>query len=410
MHNKLGNNNKIGNKINRRKKKNKIVIIGAGPIGCYLGSRLAKSGCNVEIYEAKKKIGEPVQCTGIITKEIEKILDSNILYEKEIIINNIKQVEINHNIKKNNKSAVIPIDDIIIDRTKFDQHLAKLAQINGAKIFLKHRVIRIDKTRNEVYIKFKNENKKVTYDILVGADGPTSIVGSNINSKQENIYGLQMRAKLKKGFEVDKQTYKVFISKKYDGYFGWVVPETEKIIRIGLMGRNVKNTKKLFEELKKEFNITSGEHQSGLIPVYSPRKKIKERNIFLIGDAAAQVKATTGGGLVPGMKAAQILSKQIITLQKIKPYNKKFTAKKLQDRLKKKYEQVKLKRELKLHKIINSALRKMTTSEYEQIIKCLKNKKIKKILFEENRDNSTKLILKLLIAEPRLILFVKNLI
>ncbi|MBT5021973.1 hypothetical protein HON01_04055, partial [Candidatus Woesearchaeota archaeon] len=117
-----------------------------------------------------------------------------------------------------------------------------------------------------------------------------------------------------------------------------------------------------------------------------------------------------GGGLVPGMKAAQILSKQIITLQKIKPYNKKFTAKKLQDRLKKKYEQVKLKRELKLHKIINSALRKMTTSEYEQIIKCLKNKKIKKILFEENRDNSTKLILKLLIAEPRLILFVKNLI
>ena len=105
-----------------------IVIIGAGPIGCFLGYLLAKEGKDVAIYEEHSKIGSPVQCTGIITEEIKKIIDLN----DKIIINKVDNIRI---FSKNNKID-IPINDIVVDRTKFDKNLAKLAKKEGAKIYL----------------------------------------------------------------------------------------------------------------------------------------------------------------------------------------------------------------------------------------------------------------------------------
>ena len=40
--------------------------------------------------------------------------------------------------------------------------------------------------------------------------------------------------------------------------------------------------------------------------------KTKKDNIYLVGDAATQVKATTGGGIIQGLKAAQALTNSIL--------------------------------------------------------------------------------------------------
>ena len=53
------------------------------------------------------------------------------------------------------------------------------------------------------------------------------------------------------------------------------------------------------------------EYQAGLIPVYNPRQKAQKENILLIGDAAAQVKATTGGGIIQGLTAAECAANSI---------------------------------------------------------------------------------------------------
>ena len=51
-----------------------IIIIGAGPVGCFLGGLLAKNGKEVKIYEEHDSIGKPLHCTGIITEELGKIV------------------------------------------------------------------------------------------------------------------------------------------------------------------------------------------------------------------------------------------------------------------------------------------------------------------------------------------------
>ena len=49
-----------------------IGIIGTGPAGSYVASLLAKGGMKVKNYEEDEKIGRPIQCTGIVTKDIKK--------------------------------------------------------------------------------------------------------------------------------------------------------------------------------------------------------------------------------------------------------------------------------------------------------------------------------------------------
>ena len=49
-----------------------IIIIGAGPIGCYAGYLLAKEGYEVDIYENHSHIGSPIQCTGLLTSDFDQ--------------------------------------------------------------------------------------------------------------------------------------------------------------------------------------------------------------------------------------------------------------------------------------------------------------------------------------------------
>ena len=62
-----------------------ISIIGAGPAGSHLAYLLAKKGQEVNIYEDHKSIGNPVQCTGLVTDSIHQILK----LPKKVIVNKI---------------------------------------------------------------------------------------------------------------------------------------------------------------------------------------------------------------------------------------------------------------------------------------------------------------------------------
>jgi len=54
-----------------------IAIIGAGPAGNYAAELLAKKGFDVHVFEEDKKIGEPWQCTGIVTDSVSEIVKIN---------------------------------------------------------------------------------------------------------------------------------------------------------------------------------------------------------------------------------------------------------------------------------------------------------------------------------------------
>ncbi|MBI2658913.1 NAD(P)/FAD-dependent oxidoreductase [Candidatus Woesearchaeota archaeon] len=358
-----------------------ITIVGAGPAGSYLAYLLAKQGKEVIILEEHSQVGAPVQCTGIVTHSIEKFFR----LKNEVIAKRLDKVVV---VSKNNRITV-NVDEIVMWRDKFDRFVAEMAQEAGAEISLNHKFIGFE-GKNIIIIKDKknNKTKKIKTDAVVGADGPYSAVANaaSMNSHPKNYIGMQAKVRL----AIDTTAFETHFGSDFPDFFGWCVPESDDIVRLGIG---------CFENAQEHFyrflKSRTGKKdvlcwESGLIPLYSPKKIIQKGNVYLIGDAASQVKATTGGGIIPSLKAAHTLCDCI---NNNKDYNREF--KKQSGK------------ELLLHLRIRNILNKFSDNDYDKLLNLMSQEKVRKILKKYDRDTPIPLVANLLFKEPRFLLFSK---
>lgn len=352
-----------------------ISIIGAGPAGCYTAYNLAKKGEEVSIFEEHKKIGEPVQCTGIITSSINNIIK----VKKNSITNKIKKARIicnDSSIEINLKNP-----NIILDRKEFDLSIAEKAEKQGARIFLDERY-KTNKGNNIITSK-----RKIKSSHIIGADGPASKVAkeNSLLKNRKYLFGFQARVKLKNDNAVE------FFPNI--GTFAWIVPENKEIARIGIL--DYSNAKHTFEEFLRQHSKKKDviDYQTGIVPLYNPNQKTQKDTIYLVGDAASQVKATTGGGIIQSLTAAEALSDSIINN---KDYEKEWKSR--------------IGRDLWMHLKMRTIMDKFKEKDWEKIIDIFSKEKNKKILENFDRDYPSKFLLRLLIREPRLMYFGKCLL
>jgi len=348
-----------------------ITIIGAGPAGSYLAYLLANK--EVQVFEDHNTIGKPVQCTGIITQSIKDIIN----IKKRFLINQVTRTKV---ISQDGKSIDVKLrrPNLIIDRTEFDRYLAEKAEDKGAKFHLNHKYIDCREKNGRIELKLDGKTKTTETDILVGADGPFSRVARTNNLWQNRKYVIGAQARV--NIETEPDQVEFFLNK---GSFGWVVPENEKTARVGIACYT--NTKEHFNSLLKRKNISKiKEHQSGFIPVYNPKIRTQNRNAYLVGDAATQVKATTFGGIIQGMIAAEELSKAI---QENKNYEKLWRKR--------------IGKELLISLMIRNKMNNFSDKKYNELLKLINQKRIKSIIETHDRDYPSRFIFKLLLKEPR---------
>ena len=357
-----------------------ISIIGAGPAGCYLAYLLAKNGKKVQVFEEHSKIGKPVQCTGIVTSEFEDIMEP----KKEFTINKTNKVRLS-SISGKCIELELKKDNYILDRAKFDFYLAKKAEKAGAEFFPGAKFIKGNK--DFFIIRQKDKEKKIKKDILVGADGPLSAVAKS--------YGMHSKRKLAIGFQyrvcMDNDNFIEFYPGI--GIYSWVVPEGKGVCRVGVGDYLGNNIKKKFDFFIKKRGINKKDVidcQGGLIPVYNRRLKIQKNNVFLVGDAAAQLKATTGGGIVPGLIASKALAKTITSGGSYK------------DEIKK------LRKELLIHSITRHMLDNFTKKDWDYLFKLFENKKNREILSTIEREKISMLLFPLLRNDLRFLWLAKK--
>jgi len=338
-----------------------ISVIGAGPVGCYSASLLAKKH-DVIVYEEHKEIGKPVQCTGIVTSAIDELVDI-----KKSVVNKIDTIRI---VAPNKKFVDVKLKkpDYVVDREKFDNYFFNKARDNGVKFFLNARFK--DYSKGKMLI----NNKEIKTNVLVGADGPFSLVAKKNGMYGERKFMVAMQYRIKSKVEEN-------VVETYLGYgcFGWLVPESNNIARIGVV--DYKNPGIYLNKLLDERKYKILENQTGIVPVYNSKLKNQKHNVFLVGDAATQVKATTLGGLVPGLIAAEELSKSF------RKYEKNWKKR--------------IGRELWFSLLLRKRLDKYDDNKYNKLIELFRKEKIKEIIEKENRDFPSKIIFKLLMKEPR---------
>ena len=288
-----------------------VTIIGGGPIGSTLAYELANDGIRVLVIDKKKVIGLPLQCAGIINK---RVLNFNQI-PNEIILNKVKGAFLhskNHSIKvsKDKNQA------LIIDRVSFDQYLYKRAIESGAESYLSSKVVSIDDFSG--IVKFKKDSKLNTIrsKIIVGADGPLSMVSSSIGNDFNYFCASQYLVKVENNDNDSKGFVDLFAYGDLFPGFIWQIPIEENMFRIGLFSNHdYKRQSEILENFLQtdfkydDYNII--EKYKGKIPIYSKDNRLFKNRVLLIGDAAAQVKPTTGGGLLIGFEACRIAKKAI---------------------------------------------------------------------------------------------------
>jgi digeranylgeranylglycerophospholipid reductase len=274
-----------------------ISIIGGGPSGAYLASLL---GDKAEVFEEHKEIGKPIQCTGILTHSVKDLIP----IKEDFVVNRIKRIKL---ISPGNESHEFNLKEpeLIVNRSKFDRHLIESAQDKGAKISLGQRLKDISLNNNRINLKF--DHKEIKTDNLVGADGPNSLVARKIGLLNGRKYRVGHQYVVEGEF--DPEVFTVYFN-GVKHYFGWIVPESESKARVGIVGDA--NISQLFQEFLNKVKIDKKyfvECQSGTIPVYDYGSKACKDKVYLVGDAAGHVKATTLGGIVYGMRASKILAR-----------------------------------------------------------------------------------------------------
>ncbi|HLD58296.1 MAG TPA: NAD(P)/FAD-dependent oxidoreductase [archaeon] len=285
-----------------------ITVVGAGPVGLQAALQLKANGFDVSIIEEHREIGKPVQCAGLISKQGCKELGIN---ADESVINEIKAARIfspggvEISIRKKETTA------FVVDRFKFDQAFYKKALREKIEISLNTKLIDIRK--NSLFLETQGRGELKKSEIIIGADGANSMVRHivGLETAQENfLHSFQIRAK---GI-FNHETVELHFGDFAKGLFAWIIPENKDIARIGLatsMGENPAENLKAFIE-KKGLVLDVLDKTGGLIPISRPLKNLCWQKTLLAGDAAFQTKASTGGGIIMGLKAANACAKTIV--------------------------------------------------------------------------------------------------
>jgi len=280
-----------------------VAIVGGGPIGSFVASRIAKEGFSVCLLEEHKKYGLPLRCAGLVTKRVLDFLPN----DKDVVINSVSGACIH-----SPNDHVVEIGDqrpraLVIDRTAFDCALGELAETNGAESYLGCKVSSFTPSSRRLAVEMKGSCfKEICSKIIIGADGPHSLIRKTLGlAPQSYLYGVGAEVK---NVELDSNLVHIFVGSNYaPGFFAWIIPTDEegKNARVGLCStaQNRANLLECFQKLMHHDLLKNNQIKKrigGVIPL-GPLKQTTADSTMLVGDAAAQVKPTSGGGLYPGL-------------------------------------------------------------------------------------------------------------
>ncbi|HLD57019.1 MAG TPA: FAD-dependent monooxygenase [archaeon] len=276
-----------------------IIVVGAGPAGSYFTS-LVEGGFKVLVLEQKKQTGGKA-CSGLVSQDIKKFIPVDGLVESEL------DSCILHAASGKMAKLGIKQSTFALDRDRLDKFLVERLK-SPVKFGVKVGGVEIGDG-----VKVKTNQGVFTSKFIVGCDGANSVVRNHFDQKpMDNVIGLMVMAEekdLSTSFEVWFDTNLV-----KDGFL-WKIPRGRRV-EYGVLGTGIK-----FGLLEDFFKIKRKkclcERRAAPIPA-GFHKTYFDRTL-LIGDAAAQTKPWSFGGILYGFIGGKYAAPVVIeALQKNK--------------------------------------------------------------------------------------------
>jgi geranylgeranyl reductase family protein len=381
-----------------------VSIVGGGPIGGYVAGEIARKDFKVAVFEKNKEIGIPVNCAGLVTPRVFEFLD---ITKKNVIQNKVKGAHIHSPSGNILTIGGDKVHALVIDRSKFDKDIIEKSAEAGAEIFTENNVLSAQKIDNHIELK-TSQKKDIKCKLLVGADGPYSKVRDRFAFPEPTEFLRGIGAEVT-NTNLDPNFVEIFVGRNIaPGFFSWIIPTTNNgdNARIGLciMQKAPHSPKHYFSNLLKNKHVLSflknakiTKYIGGIVPLGALNRTYLS-NVLVVGDAAAQVKPTSGGGIYTGLLCAShcttiaidALQKNNFTSQFLKKYHKLWTAD--------------IGRELYLGMKFRKIYKNLTDKQMDKYIEKFKNPKIVEIITKYGDiDYPSKLVKPLLKKAPTLL-------
>ena len=277
-----------------------LIVVGAGPTGSQLAKNFSERGKEVLVLERSDSVGKPLACSGHVSPDIKKFLSTEEF--EDILQNSINGARFHaggtYRFFRDEKVSHV------IDRVELDRKKAEQARNAGAEIRLEETVEKVTEKKDKVII----ETDKGEYEALMvaGCDGASSMVRTEVGLPEPDHFYQGILCFTDEKDETDF----VDVMLDVECFFGWRIPRGDSV-EYGVAVPKGEEPMRWLEKVTEKFDVTEKRNIcAGAIPVGPPGKVSTER-VFLVGDAAAQTKPFTGGGILYGMRAADEAGKTV---------------------------------------------------------------------------------------------------
>ncbi len=281
-----------------------VAIIGGGPSGSYAASLLAGAGHRVLVLEGKRADGVEPTCTGVVGVPYVQLVG----VDRDVILASASSVKLISPSGATLHVIAPQVQAYVLDRTELERRLRGRAVGMGADWVEGLRVSRVGRRGSNWELRGYRTGTVETYfcRALIVAAGvspglvrqlgiaapPTYMVGAHAVADMDGVHETEVHLLPHLG----------------PGAFGWLVPVSGRRVRVGMLStRSAAQCAKQFlgtPTVRSRIVKMPDLVLQRPVPV-STCTKTYVPGAVVIGDAAGQVKPTTGGGLYFGACGAR---------------------------------------------------------------------------------------------------------
>jgi digeranylgeranylglycerophospholipid reductase len=303
-----------------------LAVVGAGPGGLYAAVQALERGLSVQVFDKKNLIGVPVRCGEYfpVRKEMEYLLPSAGEYmhvfdvPKEVVDNSCKTIRV---ISPKGREFEFNFEAYVLDRTRLEQGMAKKVIDLGGSIEL-GTPVDMSVYNGEIRVG-RSRDQSVGAKVVVAADGFPSRVAKSAGILTEDYMTPSNVAinyeYLMSELGVDQGVTEMYFGTEFaPGGYGWIIPKGNRTANVGIGIRTPyskhNDGRSYLDYFLAEYDFTKTKLDGGkpgpviadVLPVDGPVRRTYSDHVMAVGDAAAMVMPTNGGGISTAMITGEI--------------------------------------------------------------------------------------------------------
>lgn len=293
-----------------------VLVVGAGPAGAVAARELKRIGAQLDVLlvERDRAVGSPVRCAeGVGDAGLREFASPE---GADWTLRRITRVIF---LAPDGTEVSVAERDVgwILDRTRFDAHLAAEAGREGAVVRVSTEVTGLSRHDGRWHAALTTPRGEETVEarLVIGADGVESMVGrwAGIDTRVRSRDMESCAQYVVHDIEFDPDAiYLHFGDDVAPGGYAWIFPRAVGVANVGLGVVALRAGKRSAREWLDRYmaerfpqGVVTGYTVGGVIVAPTLRSTYTD-GVLLAGDAAHMINPLSGGGIVNAMKAGRL--------------------------------------------------------------------------------------------------------